>query len=123
MAEKRFIGVSGAVSSAGLCADYDAAERFDKLKVGKLGVYFRDGLRTRFLAYGDFERAFIRIHEVNGKLCCGKAVFQYFRMVFVRDGKEFADVIGEDEKAMDAALARIAELSPATLIGFPKKEG
>ena len=123
MAEIKFIGVDGAVTSPEVCADFDAAEKYDKLKVGRLGVYFREGLRTRFLAYGDFERVFIRIHEVNGKLCCGKAVFQYFRMVFVRGGKEYADVISENEKLMDQALARIAELSPATQIGFvPNQE-
>ena len=119
MADKKFWGVSGPVVSDIVSEDYETAERFDKLKVGKRGVYFRDGFRTRFLAYGDFERAFIRIHEVNGKLCCGKAVFQYFRMVFVRDGKEYADLMSEDEKAMDRALALIAERSPSTLIGFP----
>ena len=122
MSERKFAGVNGAVTSSDVCADYKAAELFDKVKVGKLGVYFRDGLRTRFLAYGDFERVFIRIHEVNGKLCCGKAVFQYFRLVFVRGGKEYADVISENEALMDRALARIAERSPSTLIGFPAKE-
>ena len=118
MAEKKFAGVNGTVSSPELAADYEAAEKFDKLRVGRLGVYFRDGLRTRFLAYGDFERAFIRIQEVNGRMCCGNAVFHYFRMVFVREGKEFLDVISEDEAAMDRALDRIRALSPATLIGF-----
>ena len=120
MAEKKFYGVNGALSSPELSADCEKAESFDKVRVGRLGVYFRDGFRTRFLAYGDFERVFIRIHEVNGKLCCGKAVFHYFRMIFVRGGKEYADVMSEDEAAMDAALARIAELSPETQIGFVK---
>ncbi len=121
MADRKFIGVNGPVTSPEVRADFDAAEKYDKLKVGALGVYWRDGLRTRYLAYGDFERVFIRIHEVNGKLCCGKAVFQYFRMVFVRGGKEYADVMSENEKLMDQALARIAQLSPATLIGFEKE--
>ena len=120
MSGKRFTGVSGAVESAELSADFASAEKFDTVRVGRLGVFFREGLRTRFLSYGDFERVFIRINEVNGKLCCGKAVFQYFRLVFVRNGKEFADVMSENEKAMDEALARIAEFSPSTLIGFVK---
>lgn len=120
MAEKKFAGVNGPVDSAEVNADFDAAEKFDKVKVGKLGVYFRDSFRTRYLAYGDFERVFIRIQEVNGRMCCGNAVFSYFRLVFVRDGKEFIDVMSENEKAMDQALARIAELSPSTLIGFEK---
>ena len=120
MAGKRFTGVSSIVDSNEVSRDYNNAERFDKIKVGKIGVYFRDGLKIRFLGYNDFERAFIRVQEVNGRLCCGNAVFHYFRLVFVRNGKEYADVMSEDESAMDKALARIAELSPSTQIGFVK---
>lgn len=118
MANKKFAGLSGTVDSAEVATDFETSERFDKLYVGKLGVYFRDGFRTRFLAYGDFDRVFIRIHEVNGKMCCGSTVFQYFRVVFVREGKEFIDIISEKETEMDHALALIHELSPATAIGL-----
>ena len=120
MAEKKFSGVNGTVDSAEVAEDFAAAQQFDKVKVGKLGVYFKDGFKTRYLSYQDFDRVFIRIHEVDGKMCCGKAVFHYFRLVFVRDGKEFTDVISEDEKAMDDALARIKELCPEMATGFVK---
>ena len=110
MAEKRFV-------SAAETADFEQAQVFDKLRVGELGVYFRDGLRNRFVPYGDIDRAFIRIHEVNGRMCCGKAVFHYFRMVFVRDGKEFADTVSEKENVMDQALAVIAAKAPNIAIG------
>ena len=118
MAEKKFAGVSGAVSSPELNADYNSAQLFDKVRVGSLGVYFSEGLRTRFIPYDYMERVFIRIKEVNGKLCCGSTVFQYFHLVFVHDGKEFADAISENEKAMDAALAAISEQAPKVAIGF-----
>ena len=121
MAEKRFAGINGSVEREDLTADFESAEVFDKFRVGKLGVYFRDGFRTRFFGYDDFERAFIRVQEVNGRMCCGKAVFSYCRMVLVRDGKEIANYMSENESAMDAALARIHEHSPATLIGVEKK--
>ena len=123
MAEKKFAGINGAVIDEKVSADYEQAAQFDKVRVGELGVYFRDGFKTRFLAYELLERVFIRIQEVNGKLCCGNTVLQYFRLVFVREGKEFADVIGENEKAMDEALALIAVKAPNVKIGFEKKEG
>ena len=120
MADKKFAGVKGTVDSVEVAEDFAAAEQFDKVKVGKLGVYFKEGFHTKYLSYQDFDRVFIRINEVNGKLCCGKSTFQYFRLVFVRNGKEFADVISEDEKAMDDALARIKELCPEMATGFVK---
>jgi hypothetical protein len=47
-------------------------------------------------------------------------VFAYYRLVLVVDGKEWGDIMSEDEKAMDDALAAIAARSSATAIGFVK---
>ena len=110
MAEKKYI-------SAKDSADYEQAQVFDKLRVGNEGVYYKDGFRTRFIPYGDMDRAFIRVHEVNGRMCCGSAVFHYFRIVFMRDGKEFGDTVSEKEDVMDRALAAIAAKAPKVAIG------
>ncbi len=117
MAERRFIGPDGPVEGPELEADYAGAQVFDKLKVGRLGVYYRDGFKTRFFAYDKLERAFIRVQEVRGRLCCGQAHFAYFRMVLVCGGKEYQDVMSEDEKLMDEALAAIAANAPELPIG------
>ncbi len=91
MAEKKFAGVNGSVDSPEVSADFEAAKVFDKLRVGGLGVYFRDGFKTKFIPFDYMDRAFIRIQETRGRMCCGQANFNYFRIVFVHEGKEFAD--------------------------------
>lgn len=121
MADIKIIG-SGSVSAEQAAQDFESAKVFDKLRVGKLGVYYKSGFKTRLIPYGEMDRVFIRIHEVNGKLCCGSSVFQYFRVVFVKDGKEFADVISENESAMDDALAAIHKAAPDLAIGVAEKE-
>lgn len=118
MAEKKFSGITGPVVDPSVTADYEQASQYDKVKVGKLGVYFRDGFKLRYLAYTLLEQVFIRIQEVNGKLCCGNTVLSYCRLVFVRGGKEIADVISENESAMDDALAQIASYAPHIKIGI-----
>ena len=115
MAEKKFSGINGAVSSPELAADYESARTFDKVKVGKLGVYYRDGFKIRFMDYSLLERVFIRIQEVNGRMCCGNTIFAYYRLVFVAGGREIGDAISENEQAMDEALALIKQLAPASL--------
>ena len=112
MAEKKFAGVDGPVETAAVTEDYAAAERFDKLRVGKLGVYFREGLKLKYIPYSYIEKAFIRVNEVNATVCCGSTCFTYFRIVFVHGGKEFAEVMSESEKVMDEALALIARRAP-----------
>lgn len=105
------------IKDAKLNSDYESAPSFEKLRVGKLGVYFPEGLRMHAIPFEDIDRAFIRIHEVNGKMCCGTTVFQYFRMVFKKGDKEFADYICENEEAMDNALKLIGENAPHIAIG------
>lgn len=122
MAEKRFTGPVEGLDSAALAADYGQAERFDRLRLGALAVYYRDGLRVKAVPYRKMQRAFIRVQQVRGRMCCGETAFFYFRLVFLVDGKEIADNLSEDEKAMDAALARLHELAPEVPVGFEKKE-
>ena len=116
-AVKSFASVNGRVADDKVSEDYESAKKFDNLKIGKLGAYYKEGFKTKYIPFDYVDRAFIRIHEVNGKLCCGSTVFQYFRMVFVHDGKEFADSISENEKEMDLALEEIAKNAPGIAIG------
>lgn len=120
MAEKKFAGVNGPVESGAVSADFETAQRFGGLKVGRLGVYSRDGFRTRFLAYEETERAFVRVQEVRGHMCCAQAFFAYFRMILVCGGREYCAAMSEDEKLMDSALEAIAANAPGIAIGAAK---
>lgn len=118
----RFSGIHGRITDPAVAEEYESAERFDKVRVGKTGVFFPYNLSIKYIPYKYIERAFIRVNEVDGKLCCGKATFYYYRLVFVRDGKEFIDAISENEKAMDEALAAIERNAPEIAIGYVGKE-
>ena len=121
MAEKTFYGLDGKFTDPAVADDFETAERIDKLWVGNLGVYYREGFKTRCIRYSEMDRAFIRIQAVRGRMCCGQANFEYSRKVFVCGGKEYADVMSEDNKAMDLALEAIAAKAPGVKIGFVKE--
>ena len=121
MAEKKFSGPVEGLDGAALAADYESAASFEKLRVGKMAVYYRDGFRVKAVPYAKMERAFIRAQEVRGRMCCGQATFAYFRPVFLVGGKEYAEYLSEDEKAMDAALAKLHELAPEVPVGVAEK--
>ncbi len=120
VSEKKYAGVNGTVCSDEVNTDFETAQVFEKLRVGELGIFFRDGLKTRFIPYEYISRAFIRVQETRSRMCCGQANFNYFRLVFVHEGKEFADYMSEKEKEMDDALAAIASHGVTT--GFVKAE-
>ena len=121
MSEKRFAGPVEGLDGTALAADYEIAAAYDKLRVGKLAVYYRDGFRVKAIPYARMERAFIRVQEVRGRMCCGQAFFAYFRMVLVAGGKEYDYAMSEKEQLMRDALAAIAANAPALPIGVPAK--
>ena len=58
MSEKKFHSPAGAVTDGAVQADFESAARFDKAFVGALGVYYRDGFKTKYVPYPLLERAF-----------------------------------------------------------------
>ena len=113
----KFSTTKGILESAELTADYGKAETFEKTRIGNCGIFYPSGFRVKFISYNELEQAFIRIHEVDGKLCCGKATFYYYRLILVVNGKEITDIMSENETLMDQALAAVARKSPNTKIG------
>lgn len=97
-------------------ADYESAQRFDCLRVGELGVYFRSGLWVNCIPYGQLEQVFRRVIGANHHVCCGGTNFEYHAIVPVSEGREY-ELKSEKEDAMIAALECIAQKSPATKIG------
>ena len=90
--------------------------KIGKLKFGKDAMYFRSGLKNATLPYGELERAFMRVREATGKMCCGTACFADCYLVLVSAGKELAEIRMEKED-VEAVLSLLAERSPATAIG------
>lgn len=95
----------------------------NEIKIGKLkldaeAVHFRTGFKSISLPYGELERAFLRVREASGKMCCGTACFADYYLVLVSGGKELAELRMEKEDS-EAALRLISEKSPQTVIGKP----
>lgn len=118
---KKFSGINGPVIDEEVSRDYENARVFEKVRVGKTGVFIPHNLSVKYCPFDYIDNAFVRINEVNGKLCCGNATFYYYRLVLVHDGKEFIDYLTEKEETVDGALAAIAEADARIKIGFTRE--
>ena len=87
-----------------------------KLRLDGEALHFKSGLKNVTLPYGELERAFMRVREATGKMCCGTACFADCYLVLVSAGKELAEMRMEKED-IEAVLSLIAERSPGTVIG------
>lgn len=87
-----------------------------KVKFEGTALNFRSGLKNVTVPYSELERAFLRVREATGKMCCGTACFADCYLVLVSGGRELAEIRMEKED-VQAALGMIAERSPSTIIG------
>ena len=99
--------------------DYKEADIVGKVKVGEIGLYYKDFPRTFCIPLKDIDRIFTRINGCNSRMCCGQASFEYYRLIVVKAGKEIANIIfGEDESVLERAEALIQERRPEIKIGY-----
>ena len=119
MSSRQFLGLSGPVGSPELSQDYEKAQRFGKLRVGALGVYFRDGLRLRHVAYGEMARVVLRIEKIQSRTCCSGVAYPVCHMIFVVGNQEIDRCLSEDRAAMEAAVRAIRAQAPALAVDAP----
>ena len=98
--------------------DYNHSEHIGRVCFGELCFYYRDlGVRY-WVPYDYIDRAFIRISE------CPEDEFsnnqRYYRLILVHGDREFANLIFNEEKPADTALAKLSEHSPNTAICVKK---
>lgn len=96
-------------------ADYEAAQAIGRVRLGRLCLYYRDLGRKYYVPYDYIERAFCRISECHPD---DSPAYYYYRLILVHGGKEFANLIFNEEAEVDRLLELIQEINPAVAIGF-----
>lgn len=111
----------GKVSDDAHVSDYASGARYGRVTLGSLGFYYRDLGKKYCVPYGYIDRAFKRISECAPD---DSPAIWYFRLILVHEGREFANLIFEDEKPVDAILASLPEKNPSIAIGYvPPADG
>ena len=120
----RLRGVDKSVVTEGpLISDREQAEAFGRfglrktprVRLGQQAFYYHDLGKDYYVPYDYIDRSFIRISECQPD---DSPAYYYYRLILMHGGKEFANLIFNEEKDADAALARLKELHPHIEIGF-----
>ena len=100
--------------------DYNAAEAIGRVRLGKLCLYYRDLGRKYYVPYDYIQRSFTRISEVQPD---DSPAYFYYRLILVHDNAEFANLIFNEEKEADDALAKLAARCPDMAVGYVPPPG
>lgn len=101
--------------------DYNSAEEIGRVRLGSLGFYYRDLGKKYFVPYEYIDRRFTRISECQPD---DSPAYYYYRLILVHGGKEFANLIFNEEKDVDRIHTRLSEIRPEIAYGYiPPKDG
>jgi len=118
----RWIHRHSPADEAALQSEYTAARNLGKVRLGEAHLFFSKFSGTSYLSYSQIRHAWIRIEEVNARLCCGRANFdQIFLMVEDNEGSIRRADMKSREQAQNA-LTAISQRNPSAEIGYYKSE-
>ncbi|MGN0155798.1 MAG: hypothetical protein ACI39N_00985 [Lachnospiraceae bacterium] len=91
-----------------------------KIKLQEQEVEYKKGLKWCTLPYSDIKQAYLRVEEVNGKLCCGVANFDMYFLVLVTKAEETIKIEASSKEAVKELLDLLKEKNPDIEIGYKK---
>ena len=101
--------------------DFEQAEKFKKVAVGKKCIYYIGFMQTKYLPISEIVWAYMRQEDCTGMLCCGRMGFSsYFLMVTTKDKKQQKTYL-EEAKDVKAILALLEERNPQMESGYSEE--
>lgn len=91
-----------------------------KIKLLEQEVEYKKGLKWYKLPYSDIKQAYLRVEEVNGKLCCGVANFDMFFLVIKTKEEKLLKIEASSKEIVKEMLEFLQEKNPEIEVGFKK---
>lgn len=91
-----------------------------KIKLLEQEVEYKKGLKWYKLPYSDIKQAYLRVEEVNGKLCCGVANFDMFFLVIKTKEEKLLKIEASSKEIVKEILEFLQEKNPEIEVGFKK---
>lgn len=91
-----------------------------RIKLQEQGVEYKKGFKWYILPYADIVQAYLRVEEVNGKLCCGVASFDMFFLMMKTKEEELIKVEATSKEIVKEMLEVLKEKNTGIEIGYKK---
>ena len=101
--------------------DFEQAEKFKKVAVGKKCIYYIGFMQTKYLPISEIVWAYMRQEDCTGTLCCGRMGFSSFFLMVTTGDKKQQKTYLEDAKDVKAILALLEERNPRMENGYSKE--
>lgn len=93
-----------------------------KIKLYEHNMEYRKGFKWAELSYEEIEKAYLRIEEVNGTLCCGRANFDMYFLMLQLKGGELLKLECTSKESVKEMLEALKQKNDRIEIGYKAKE-
>ena len=101
--------------------DFEQAEKFKKVAVGKKCIYYMGLMQTKYLPLSEIVWAYMRQEDCEGPMCCGRMGFSSFFLMVTTGDKKQQKTYLDDAKDVKAILALLEERNPRIESGYSKE--
>lgn len=93
-----------------------------RIRLRENDIEYKKGFKWHTLSYEDIRQAYLRIEEVNGRLCCGVASFDMFFLMLKTAGDELIKIEATSKEIVKQMLEEIKKKNVTTEIGYKKPD-
>lgn len=91
-----------------------------RIRLRNNDIEYKKGFKWYTLPYAEIRQAYLRIEEVNGRLCCGVASFDMFFLMLKTNGGELLKIEATSKDIVKQMLEEIRKKNEKTEIGYKK---
>lgn len=91
-----------------------------KIKLGDQVITYKKGLKWYPLQYEEITNAYLRIEEVNGRLCCGVASFDMHFLMLKTKTDELIKIECSSKEIVKSLLEELKQKNDEIVIGYVK---
>lgn len=101
--------------------DFEQAEKFKKVAVGKKCIYYMGFMQTKYLPISEIVWAYMRQEDCTGTLCCGRMEFSSFFLMVTTGYQKQQKTYLKEAKDVKAILSLLEERNPQMESGYSKE--
>lgn len=91
-----------------------------KIKLNDQELIYKKGFKWQSLFYSEIVQAYLRIEEVNGRLCCGVASFDMYFLMIRTSSDELIKIEASSKEIVKEMLEELKQKNSTIEIGYKK---
>ncbi|MCM1123131.1 MAG: hypothetical protein NC416_11155 [Eubacterium sp.] len=93
-----------------------------KIKLNEQELIYKKGFKWHPLLYSEITQAYLRIEEVNGRLCCGVASFDMYFLMIKTSSDELIKIEASSKEIVKEMLEELKQKNSTIEIGYKKED-